>query len=405
MRAILYGVFFLLLLVPVYFFSKHALNKAETPPAAAPHSKREAPSPLSGEAESPVIRIEAPLMADPASPAAENMPSEIQSVFSEAQKNFQRKDYRSSARLFGEISHREPEALLGEGVSYYMLGHHDRARYLLEKYLEAGGNAKNTALAGKVLAFSYYHMDELDKSASTAARSLKEKDDPELRALHERATADLRARGYELRESTTHFSVVYDGYSAKGPLTRLILDILEDAYNKIGGDIGHYPSEPVTVVLYGRESFYEVTKKPKWSGGVFDGKIRIPMKGAEANAALLRRLLYHEYTHALVHSITENCPVWINEGLAEYFSRPPTPPTGQTVPLSALERGFSETPGLPVETAYLVSYSAVRHLVETHGLFRLRLFLERLGGGAELNRAFSDAFYTSYADFVANWGK
>jgi len=273
----------------------------------------------------------------------------------------------------------------------------------LEEYIREGKHP----VAKKALAFIHYDADELEKAKKYAGEGLRQSEDAELRQLYERIGREEKGRGHSVSESTTHFTAVFDGYT-QSSVSRLVLGILEDAYSRVGSEMGYFPSEPVMVILYGNKDFYEVTRKPDWTGGLYDGKIRIPVKGAETNQAALRQILFHEYTHALVHALTDKCPVWINEGLAEYFSRPYSSyreaPIGQVIPLKYLERSF-EVPGIPVETAYLESYSAVSYLVRKNDIRKMKHFLQKLGSGASLNSAFSDAFYQSYDEFTATWGK
>ena len=54
-------------------------------------------------------------------------------------------------------------------------------------------------------------------------------------------------------------------------------------------------------------------------------------------SVLSTRTLFHEYTHALVYSVTPVCPRWIHEGLAEYCSGSRPPRIGQIIPLERLE--------------------------------------------------------------------
>ena len=91
---------------------------------------------------------------------------------------------------------------------------------------------------------------------------------------------------------------------------KIVLRILEDAYGEVGRAFSHYPDQEIQVILYSDQQFQEVTDAPGWSGGVYDGKIRMPIGGIEKETPGLRRILYHEYTHAVVRDITKRCPTW-----------------------------------------------------------------------------------------------
>ena len=109
-----------------------------------------------------------------------------------------------------------------------------------------------------------------------------------------------------------------------------------------GAALSHYPTAPIAVVLYTNEQFRDITRAPPWAGGAFDGIIRIPMRGALADAAEFDRVLAHEYTHALVYDLARSgVPTWLHEGLAVALERdvPPTPPPA-VMSLGALGQSF-----------------------------------------------------------------
>ena len=198
---------------------------------------------------------------------------------------------------------------------------------------------------------------------------------------------------------------------------RHALDTLETAYNKIGGDLDHFPARKVPVLIYTRTDYRTVTNSPDWSGGLYDGKIRLPLGGASAVDDLLTALLFHEYTHVVVHDITSgNCPLWLNEGLAELQGRryynPPLHSLEKGVreksllPLSTLEKSFSSLPARDASLAYQQSYSMVSYLVTTYGWHKVKEILVNLGKGintaAAVAAGLSD-FSVDYQGFYREW--
>ena len=76
-----------------------------------------------------------------------------------------------------------------------------------------------------------------------------------------------------------------------------------EAYGEIGKSFSYYPENPITVILYSDQQFRDITRTPAWTGGLFDGKIRIPTEGAGSlSGGVLNRVLHHEYTHAIVYA-------------------------------------------------------------------------------------------------------
>lgn len=313
-------------------------------------------------------------------------------------ESFNKGDYKTAIELFGELSKEDKKALVGLGIAYYKMDDYDMA----SRYLEESLYYNENFAARKFLAFIYYKKDDLDGALASAEKGLSIQDDPELRSLYEKVQRESNTQQSFIKESAIHFKVFFDGYEHSG-LSRKVLDILEDAYNSIGTEIFYFPQESVTVILYTEKDFFDITKGPEWSGGIYDGKIRVPIRGIEKKEEALKRMLRHEYTHALVHQITKQCPTWINEGLAEYFSGG-SERTGQVIPLRALEGSFMDLGKDKVETAYKESYSAVSYLIERYGLLSIKHMLVSLGEGKDLNSAFEEAFSISYDEFVSTWG-
>jgi hypothetical protein len=74
--------------------------------------------------------------------------------------------------------------------------------------------------------------------------------------------------------------------------------------------------------LLARQSYYDATGAPAWSGGQydgFDGRVRLPIGGLTSSlTAELDDILLHELTHAFVADISRGiAPREIHEGLAQ----------------------------------------------------------------------------------------
>jgi hypothetical protein len=73
----------------------------------------------------------------------------------------------------------------------------------------------------------------------------------------------------------------------------------------------------------------------------------------------VREDLRHELTHALLHSVLKNVPIWLDEGLAEYFELPPEKNGVNASHLERLRRGPAAfKPGL----ARLEQFSQVQEM-------------------------------------------
>src|SRR5688572_332117 len=117
----------------------------------------------------------------------------------------------------------------------------------------------------------------------------------------------------------SHFTVLFEG-PQDHPLATRALEVLEAAYFRIGTSLATFPERPITVVLYTQQQFQDITRAPAWAAAAYDGRIRVPIRGALAKPAELERVLSHELAHAMVHAIApRGVPTWLSEGLAVMF--------------------------------------------------------------------------------------
>jgi tetratricopeptide (TPR) repeat protein len=310
--------------------------------------------------------------------------------------------YRDALRGFELALPHTSSALAGIGVSYFQLEDYRNAIHYLERALQENGD---DPVVLKFLALAHYRIDNLEKSADYAERSLAMRPNAELLAFYQKLSRERQATRNRVDESNLHFKVIFDGYE-HGSISYMILDILDDAYREIGREFGHFPDKTITVVLYTEKDFFDVTQTPQWTGGLYDGKIRMPIKGIESvDSEVLRRVLHHEYVHAMVHDISAQVPRWVHEGLAEYLAPRNMERIGQTIPLRMLDNAFHSHDTRVVGIAYQQSYSIIAHLVERYSLYDVKQFLLAMGRGSTMEQAFHDTFIITFDEFASTWGK
>jgi hypothetical protein len=259
------------------------------------------------------------------------------------------------------------------------------------------------------MALTCYKLDDMENSLRYAEAALEIKGDPHLQALHGKLQREVKAMDGYGSAKRVNFTIVFSKFE-HGEARNAVIEILEEAYREIGQQLDTFPSTPVSVILYNEKNFSDVTRAPRWAGGAYnplDGKIRLPIKGMSVNEPGLKRILYHEYTHALIHSITPQCPRWLHEGLAEYFSRDYSQvgTIGQKIPLKLLDVALLARNPTVVRVAYWQSYSVVSYLIDRYRLFSIKELLEKLGGGTNFYTAFSSVFSISFNRFAETWGR
>ncbi len=323
-------------------------------------------------------------------------------------------DYNAARGSFEEAlryNDKDGAVLLGLGMTYFKLGDDRSAERELSR---AAAISPKESGPYQLLGEIYYRRDDLSAAASYWEKAVElDPSSSELRNRLERIRKEHRTEKDFNRDMTSHFQVKYEGRE-KIEAGRIILRILEDAYGEIGRALSYYPDREIQVILYSSGQFSEVTDAPGWSGGIYDGKIRLPIGGIEKETPGLRRLLFHEYTHAAVRAITARCPAWLNEGLAQYFEGlqvetrhqdniRKTAQTGKIPPLSSLEGSFTGLNADQARLAYLFSLSSVRYLIDNFGMYRAKAVLDELSAGADIRKAVGSGVTLSYEEFERGW--
>jgi len=257
----------------------------------------------------------------------------------------------------------------------------------------------------------YYDRNEYDRAIHAWEKALKiEPGDHALSVSLEKLKREQRLFSGFQREGTSHFTLLFEGREDRS-LTRPVLQSLEDAYQEIGQSMSYYPQRTVVTVLYTDQQFRDVTKSPAWTKALFDGKIHLPVGGELEDIKLLKKLIYHEYTHALVHQLSKGkTPTWLNEGLAVFFEGEAREGEARRTgrrdpdfqPMMSLERlhgSFMAFDERNVERAYAASEIATSYLIQQHGFFRIKQLLEKLSTGLPFPAAFDETFLISYRDF------
>ncbi|HUJ19800.1 MAG TPA: tetratricopeptide repeat protein [Nitrospirota bacterium] len=323
-------------------------------------------------------------------------------------------DYQAARDAFREaLQYIDDDAAahLGLGLAYFHLGDDTGAERELTR---AAGISPNSWETYQWLGEVHYRQDNLEEAAQDWERAAElNPSSSEVRARLERIRREHQTEKDFNRDVTSHFLVKYEGRE-KIEAGKIVLRILEDAYGEVGRGLAYYPDREIQVILYSSQQFQEVTDAPGWSGGIFDGKIRIPIGGIEKETPGLRKLLFHEYTHAVVRSIVPRCPTWINEGLAQYFEGREIDAhqreimrrmaqSGKLPSLSDLEGSFMSLNNDQAFYAYLFSLSSIRYAVDTFGMYRVKMVLEQLGSGADTGKAIDKALMISYEEFDRGW--
>jgi tetratricopeptide (TPR) repeat protein len=314
---------------------------------------------------------------------------------------------------------RNVRVTLGAGLAAHLLGRSEEARQHLVAALQLEPSmTEASVLLGQILygdgdlagAIHVYEQAQAHAPGSHLLLTRLEAWRREV-ALHDRFT----------QRFGDHFTVLFEG-PAEEALAGRVIELLEASYWRIGTALGAYPNGTITVVLYTKEQFRDVTRSPSWAAAAFDGRIRVPVQGALKNPRQLDRVLAHEFTHALTHSLApRGVPQWLTEGLALFFEpgerngardlvarRAATAAEGEagdgaSIPLARLEESFHGLDAEQARHAYAQSAAAAQALVDRAGMIGVLNLLSYVGQGLPFPDAFERAVFVSYAEFRASW--
>ena len=299
----------------------------------------------------------------------------------------------------------DARALVGAGIAAHLNGRDDQALSFLKRAQQADPNSINAAyILGQVA----YAQGDLDLAIKSYERVLK-------LAPGDRATAkqleqwkkEAALHGSYATRPTARFNVMFEGTTQQAIATR-VSAVLEAAYVRVGQRIS-VPPDTVTAILYTGEQFRDITKSPSWAAAAYDGRIRIPVRGALNVPAELERILTHEYVHAVIHQLYPRVPHWLNEGLATYFEPgehgwlTSRLRGAEVIPIARLDEAFETGDRDDAAAAYAQSYLGARVLAERLGP-NLPVFLQYVSNGTAIEQALP-LFGITAADVERDWRK
>ncbi|MAG55306.1 MAG: hypothetical protein CMJ83_03360 [Planctomycetes bacterium] len=289
-----------------------------------------------------------------------------------------------------------------------------RARTVLEKALKRHPDSSHVFEALGRLEYREEFLTRALECLDTAARL-----DPErakdYAKFHAKVRREAKVEKSFFKDVKGHFTVKYDdrSFSAVGTA---VLDLLDKTYNRLASDFRRWPRKPLTVVLYTRGDYDSATGAHKWTGGLFDGKIRLPVRNYRRAAREIERTLAHELCHWFVREMADvRCPLWLNEGVAQLQEG--KKPGGVTRRLITAARGgdrykkFAALPkswaGIKDRNTVSLYYAQALHftdfLVRRYGWSGVSDLLRALKPGVSFKKAFRSAFRWSLADAEEEW--
>jgi tetratricopeptide (TPR) repeat protein len=259
----------------------------------------------------------------------------------------------------------------------------------------------------KLLGWAYSGANKLDRAIEEWKRSEQLRADPEVEHALAKAERD-KSEEEDYREGeTAHFSLKYYG-DANPDLARDILRNLEDDFTDIESQLSYSPPEQISVILYTKQAFADITQAPGWVGALNDGRLRIPVQGLTSVTPDLAHVLKHELTHSFVGQKTHgHAPTWMQEGIAQWMEGKRS---GNAAPailgaasqgalpdLRSLEGSWMGMPSNTVAFAYPWSLAVIESLIQAGDVNDIDRLLDRIATTSSSEEALRDIFHTDYS--------
>jgi hypothetical protein len=180
----------------------------------------------------------------------------------------------------------------------------------------------------------------------------------------------------------TRFLLRYEGGSLDPEVARAMVATLEDEFTRISAELGCRADERIVTVVQSRAAYMASTDAAEWSGGLFDGKIRIPVVPSPAISAETRKAFAHELVHACLYHMG-HFPAGRHEGMAQKLSGDTLTPasrralrdmvrSGRMPRLGNMSQNWSRLSSQHAAVAYSYALAAVELMLERYRDFGIQ---------------------------------
>lgn len=174
-----------------------------------------------------------------------------------------------------------------------------------------------------------------------------------------------------------------------------VMESAENAWRFLKSQLGMEPYQTVNILLGGNAN------APHWAAATFDGQVHLPLDPA-IDPGRREVILRHELTHAfLADAGAGQVPLWLNEGLAQYFQgsrceKLPDANSADWLDSLAVRKTFLDLDQDKAELAYTYSLAVAQELMELNSSTILGKYLKSLRDGVPEPVAFQNAFGGDY---------
>ena len=250
-----------------------------------------------------------------------------------------------------------------------------RALEILEPEVRKRRDPGLLTLAG----IAAWRSDNNPKALEYWRASLDISPNPDLEAFYKKVEQEKNGDKSGDRLMGMRVQLRYEGISIPADTAREMLNALDQEFTRISTELGCSAEERVLAIAQSPQAYRASTNAAEWSGGQFDGKIRVPV---EVGRGVDRKVLAHEVAHACL-SLIGRWPSWLQEGVAQKVSGEVLQPAmreqlkrlaaeGKLPKLSQLGQDWSRMDTKNALLAYALALHAIEIFERDYGAFGLR---------------------------------
>ena len=243
---------------------------------------------------------------------------EQQAVLLRAAAELKADDFAEAERTLakGGLPPDHPTAALLRANALMRLSRPGEARNVLDPALRRHpGDPQLLAMAG----MSSFQLDDARAAEAYLKKSLAIQPNPSVQQVYERVQREMEGDKSTDKTFGSRFVLRYEGDNLAPAAARALTTVFDREFNRISYELGCRFNDRLVVIIQSRQNYRNTTGAADWSGGRYDGRIRISLPPSGEADSYVRQAFAHEMVHACLSKIAP-WPAWLHEGLAQRLS-------------------------------------------------------------------------------------
>lgn len=303
---------------------------------------------------------------------------------------------------------------INEGYKLFQKNQYDLA---LEAAQEALKYDAKSPVAHELAGDVYYLKQDLKKADEHYRVAFSLEPLPRLKDKLVKLTRETTTEKNLNTVEETHFLIKYNRNESEYEGFEL-RTLLNETYLAIARDMSHYLNHKTTVLFYDPMAFHKSGDLPHWVGGLFDGKVRLPVNPRQMGEKQLRSVTRHEVAHVFIDDIShKRAPIWLHEGFAVYQQNKVEAlspqmlrfmlDAQQVMPFADLfnpavfEKNNKDQAWM--NRFYMQSYELIDYMIGRYGVFYIKQLALAFGKDMNVEQAIQDTFKISIDKLEKEW--